>query len=62
VVGEAWGYDKLGFVNPGTLDLRLTSTSPAIDAGSPTDFVSRDIEGEARPKGARADAGADESR
>jgi hypothetical protein len=62
VVGEAWGYDKLGFVNPGTLDLRLRPGSRAIDSGDRSDFPRRDIEGKRRPTGRAPDAGAIEAR
>jgi chitodextrinase len=60
VSGPRYATDRLGFVNPGGGDLHLTSTSPAIDSGSPTNFSATDIDGQARPMGARADAGADE--
>ena len=48
------------FVDPAKLDLHLKSDSPAIDAGSPTDFPAADIDGDHRPAGAAPDAGADE--
>ena len=49
-----------GFVNQSGFDFHLAPGSPAIDSGHPTDFPGVDIDGEARPKGGRADAGADE--
>ncbi|HEY3181372.1 MAG TPA: LamG-like jellyroll fold domain-containing protein [Gaiellaceae bacterium] len=51
---------NVGFVNEGSVDLHLTSTSPAINAGDPSTFPALDIDGQARPLGGRADAGADE--
>jgi hypothetical protein len=60
VPGTRYSADRLGYVNPSGGDLHLTSTSPAIDSGSPTNFSATDIDGQARPMGARADAGADE--
>ena len=45
------------FVNPAAGDLRLRSTSPAIDAGAPQ-ALSDDIAGAARPQGAGFDIGA----
>jgi hypothetical protein len=41
-------------------DLHLTSSSPAIDAGDPTNCPATDIDGQARPNGTTCDAGADE--
>jgi concanavalin A-like lectin/glucanase superfamily protein/fibronectin type III domain protein len=49
-----------GFTNRGAVDLHLTSSSPAINAGDPSTFPAADIDGQARPLGGRADAGADE--
>jgi hypothetical protein len=60
VSGTRYENDKLGFVNPTGGDLHLTATSPAINAGSPTNFALADIDGQARPMGAAPDAGADE--
>jgi hypothetical protein len=51
---------SVGFANEGAVDLHLTSSSPAIDAGDPSTFPGADIDGQARPLGGRADAGADE--
>jgi hypothetical protein len=58
VVGSAWGTNKLGFANPAAVDLHLTSTSPAVNAGNPQDHPSVDIDGQART--GLPDAGADE--
>lgn len=43
-----------------TFDLHLLAGSPAIDAGSPTDFPATDHDGQARPNGPLPDSGADE--
>jgi len=51
---------NVGFANEGAVDLHLTSTSPAINAGDPGTFPSADIDGQARPLGGTPDAGADE--
>jgi hypothetical protein len=51
-----------GFVNQAGGDYHLTGTSPAVDSGSPTDYPAADVDGQARPMGGRADAGADENR
>jgi hypothetical protein len=50
-----------GFVNPAA-NLRLRTGSAAVNAGDPKSHPRRDIDGERRPKGGRADAGADELR
>jgi chitodextrinase len=60
VNGTRYGSDRLGFVNPAGGDFHLTSTSPARNAGSPSDYPAVDFDGQARPLGGRADAGADE--
>jgi hypothetical protein len=49
-----------GFVNQEQFDFHLAPGSPAIDRGDPSDFPFGDIDGNARPMGGRADAGADE--
>lgn len=49
-----------GFVNPAS-DLRLRKGALAINAGDPTRFPSKDIDGDKRPRGGRPDAGADEA-
>jgi hypothetical protein len=53
------------FVNASTNDYRLSSTSPAIDAGTalaaPNDPPAADIVGTSRPQGSRYDIGAYES-
>jgi hypothetical protein len=51
---------SLGFVNLDATDLHLTSSSPAINAGNPSDYPATDIDGEHRPRGSAPDAGADE--
>jgi len=43
------------------LDLHLKATAAAIGAGNPTTFPATDIDGDPRPAGGRADAGADEA-
>jgi hypothetical protein len=50
------------FVNGGgnPPDLHITSLSPAIDKGDPTNCPSTDIDGQTRPNGTACDAGADE--
>ncbi len=50
-----------GYVNQSGFDFHLLPTSPAINRGHPTDFPLIDIDGQSRPMGGRADAGADES-
>jgi len=47
-----------GFVNPGSLDLHLSASSPALGRGTATEAAATDIDGDAR-SGA-TDAGADE--
>jgi chitodextrinase len=44
----------------GTMDLHLKAGTVAIGAGDPVIFPSTDIDGQSRPQGATADAGADE--
>jgi hypothetical protein len=51
-----------GLMSTAGMDLRLRTTSRAVDAGDPKDFPRRDIQGERRPKGRAPDAGADEVR
>jgi len=50
---------SIGFLS--ATDLRLRSSSPAINAGDPRDFPARDALGLSRPRGAAPDAGAYES-
>lgn len=47
-----------GFVNASGADFHLNSTSPAKDAGATLSAVPSDLEGNARPQGARHDIGA----
>ena len=49
------------FVNEAAGDLRLTSISPAIDAGTLTGAPVDDLNGDLRPQGAGVDMGAYES-
>jgi hypothetical protein len=46
------------FVNVGANDYHLSTTSPAVDAGTSNRAPARDIEGTARPSGAGVDIGA----
>jgi hypothetical protein len=50
------------FVNAAQGDYHLLSTSPAKDAANPAATTNVDIDGDARPQGARRDIGADEVR
>ena len=50
-----------GFIHP-QKDLRLRPGSAAINAGDPSRYPRRDIDGQRRPMGGRPDAGADEAR
>ena len=50
------------FVDPEHLNLHLKRGSRAVNAGDPTNFPKRDIDGQRRPTGRRPDAGADERR
>lgn len=50
---------SIGFLS--STDMRLRSSSPAINAGDPRDFPARDLLGVARPRGSAPDAGAYES-
>ena len=52
------GTSNPGFVDPGSLDLHLTASSPAIGRGAATEATVTDIDGQAR--GASPDAGADQ--
>jgi hypothetical protein len=52
---------NVGFVNRGAMNLHLAPGSPAINAGDPSYFPSRDIDGQLRPFGGLPDAGADEA-
>ncbi len=66
LAGEVLATDR-PVLDPGYLDLpggnlRLGPRSPAINAGDPSDYPPRDIEGERRPEGRAPDAGADEAR
>lgn len=51
-------FSNPGFVSPASNDFHLTSTSPAIDAGIALAEVTDDLEGIARPQGAKYDIGA----
>jgi hypothetical protein len=48
------------YVNRGALDLHLSPGSPGIDEGNPSSSPSTDYDGQSRPRGGRADVGADE--
>ena len=48
------------FVDENGGDLHLRSNSPAVGAGDPASFPSRDIDGQGRPAHGPPDAGADE--
>jgi hypothetical protein len=61
VIGPQYGYSNLGFVDPGSVNLDLSSVSPAINKGDPLSYPGRDIEGNARPAGPAPDAGANEA-
>ena len=50
------------FVNPSGDDYHLAPSSAGIDLGDPARTGGTDIDGEARPRGARSDIGADEVR
>jgi len=54
----------LGFIRstPGRFNLHLRRTSRAINHGGKSGYPRRDIDGQRRPRGSRADAGADERR
>lgn len=45
-------------VNPNNFDFHLTSTSPAINAGSTYSYVTTDFDGNSRPQGSSYDIGA----
>ncbi|MBA3757412.1 hypothetical protein H0X09_00910 [Candidatus Saccharibacteria bacterium] len=45
---------------PSSPDFHLTSSSPAIGAGDPTNYTATDYDGQPRPQGTAPDAGADE--
>jgi hypothetical protein len=49
-----------GFVDQANFDFHLAAGSPAINRGHPGEHPDVDIDGQARPLGGRADAGADE--
>jgi hypothetical protein len=49
-----------GYANAAAGDLHLKAGAAAIDHGDPTDYPTKDIDGNARPGGAAPDAGADE--
>ncbi|MBK9049926.1 MAG: right-handed parallel beta-helix repeat-containing protein [Chloroflexi bacterium] len=49
------------FVNAAANDYHLTAQSPAIGAANPNASLSRDFEGDTRPRGNHFDAGADEA-
>ena len=50
-----------GFVNPAGFDYHLAPGAAAINRGHPSEYPPVDIDGEARPRGGRADAGSDEA-
>ena len=50
-----------GFRNAAANDLHLVAGAAAIDRGDPSSYPATDIDGQARPQGARPDAGADEA-
>lgn len=57
-------HDKVaasGFRNAAAADFHLNAGAAAIDAGSPTNSPTTDIDGDARPAGKAPDAGADET-
>ncbi len=63
--GGCGGTDRSAdpkFVNERGFDFHLAPGSPAINRGHPTNFPRVDIDGQRRPFGGRADAGADEAR
>jgi hypothetical protein len=53
------GTSNPGFVNPGSLDLHLSASSPALGKGGAGEAAATDIDGDTRVAGA-SDAGADE--
>ena len=61
---EVYGTDYIEgdpqFVNPGSSDFHLQSTSPAIDAGSSASVPDHDMDGDSRPDNGLWDMGADE--
>ena len=76
VGGITWGYNvwegakcaatdknvaNAGFVNRGAMNLHLAPGSPAINAGDPSFYPAKDIDGQARPSGGAPDAGAAEA-
>jgi hypothetical protein len=63
--GACRGVDRQAdprFKNERGFDFHLAPGSPAINRGHPTSFPRMDIDGQRRPMGRRADAGADEAR
>jgi hypothetical protein len=60
--GPADRVAAAGFRDAKQFDLHLVPGSAAVDAGDPTSFPARDIDGERRPQGKAPDAGADELR
>jgi hypothetical protein len=62
VRGKQWGFEMLGFEDPGSIDLRLKPSSPGVNAGFTGAYPRRDIAGKQRPAGGAPDAGAYEVR
>ncbi len=64
VVGASWGAHHLTadprFVDRAGGDYHLLATSTLVDAGDPAVPVAHDVDGDARPRGAGVDVGADE--
>jgi hypothetical protein len=60
--GTGWAkVPSAGFVHAAAGDLHLTPGSPVIDRVTPNAWPAVDIDGDSRPLGNRADAGADEA-
>ncbi len=59
-VGNLREDPKLTSVTPGAMDEHIAADSPCVDKGDPAGGPTSDIDGQARPSGARVDIGADE--